>query len=1198
MQLDETTPASAVSLLIRSMNRDTLDPLLKEIEALAFSGLEVLVVNASGQTHAPLPVVGYSLRLIEPAPFAPLPRARAANTALDAVTTPLAMFLDDDDGIDADHLPSLIACLEANPQAVAAYTGVRLVDESGRTTVRHEPWYEGALWLVNFLPIHAVLFRMEAVREGGCRFDSDFDQLEDWDFWLQLASHGGDFACCPGVSATYRLDRGASGLSRQRDRQHYGQARLAIYKKWLSHLDNAALGRAVAHWVDTFEQARWDNEQLREQERAHFGSAERHLGALQELREHYQALQAVHQQLEERHEALWTRYHALGEVSEQHRGALEELRTHYQALQHLKGELDEQHSALWARYHAQGEQAERHRVELEALQTHHRSLQQLESDLGEARQHSDALQQENTMLHRHSAGLHQQRDRLARERDALEQDLHLLVGSRSWRLTGPLRRAVRGARHLRHRNAQKTDKGVSRQPPVRRFRPQGAVDVIVPVYRGLDETRDCLESVWACRNETSMRLVVVNDASPEPALTEWLREVAAADDPERPITLLENPDNLGFVGSVNRGMRANPDADVVLLNSDAEVVNDWLDRLVGAAYRPAERPVATVTPFSNNATICSYPKFCEDNELPPGLSIAEIDALFARANSQQSVDIPTGIGFCLYIRRDSLDDVGLFDEASFGKGYGEENDFCMRSLKAGWRHAHALDVFAWHKGSVSFGDTQPERVTHALQVLHELHPDYESRVHHFIQRDPARLARQRVDLLRLRESPRPRVMLVNHQRGGGTEQHCRELATLLNERIDFLMLRPGPDGLTRLEYYPERESLALEYRLPDDFDALAALLSAIGISRIHFHHWLGLDGSVMHLAARLGVPQWVTLHDYYAACPQITLTGIDNRYCGEEGLEQCKRCLKQAPATGGVPIETWRSEHQRWLGECERVIAPSEDAARRIESYFQGLSVSAVPHPEVEVITEPYPLPSNSDMPEDEPLRVAIIGAISVIKGADEIEAVAREAQKRGLAIEFRLFGYAYRTLASLSTLHVTGPYDHRALPGMLQTWQPHAVWFPARWPETWSYTLSTCMTLGLPVVATDLGAIASRIEGRPLSWRLPLDTSTAQWCDWFETLGVRLQQEAPQEDRWQRPDRSDFYRKHYSALALPEALAELPGDWATHAQSAPDTDIRARMKAINTLYWLRRQPWLQGVARRVPLPWQRRVKSWLLRER
>jgi hypothetical protein len=194
-------------------------------------------------------------------------------------------------------------------------------------------------------------------------------------------------------------------------------------------------------------------------------------------------------------------------------------------------------------------------------------------------------------------------------------------------------------------------------------------------------------------------------------------------------------------------MSEHPDRDVVLLNSDTEVANDWLDRLHACAYGAAD--VATVTPFSNNATICSYPFEGWDGRIPGTLGLAALDRIFAAANARRTVDLPTAVGFCMYIRRDALDALGLFDADRFGRGYGEENDFCMRALKAGRRNVLAGDVFVFHEGSVSFSEDRFALMQSAGKALVEVHPDYPARVHEFLVADPANDLRIAVDKARL-----------------------------------------------------------------------------------------------------------------------------------------------------------------------------------------------------------------------------------------------------------------------------------------------------------------------------------------------------------------------------------------------------------------------------------------------------------------
>jgi len=101
------------------------------------------------------------------------------------------------------------------------------------------------------------------------------------------------------------------------------------------------------------------------------------------------------------------------------------------------------------------------------------------------------------------------------------------------------------------------------------------------------------------------------------------------------IELYKTPTNQGFVAACNLGMRLHRDRDVVLLNSDTEVHNDWLDRLRGAALRT--RQVATVTPLSNNAEICSYPRSCKNNQRTLEIGDAELDAMAAGVNAGKTL---------------------------------------------------------------------------------------------------------------------------------------------------------------------------------------------------------------------------------------------------------------------------------------------------------------------------------------------------------------------------------------------------------------------------------------------------------------------------------------------------------------------------------------------------------------------------------
>ena len=714
------------------------------------------------------------------------------------------------------------------------------------------------------------------------------------------------------------------------------------------------------------------------------------------------------------------------------------------------------------------------------------------------------------------------------------------------------------------------------------------IDVIVPVYRGLDETQACLESVWnsSCRHQ--MQLIVINDCSPEPEVTHWLREQAT----KRPMVLLENEENLGFVATVNRGMQVSQN-DVVLLNSDTEVHGDWLDRLHRAAT--SEPNVGSVTPFSNNATICSYPAFCQDNELPSGYTLADLDNLFAQLNSHRYFEIPTAVGFCMYIPREVLRTVGLFDVEKFGKGYGEENDFSCRAIAAGYRNILAADTFVWHKGNVSFGDSHNDRKQLALRLLEKLHPNYLGNVQTHILNDPAREARLAVDLARWRSSPKRRLLFVTHDRGGGTEQHCRELADLLNEEALVFKLAPEPGGLTCLSAFNRGEAAKFYFRLPSDYSRLTDLLAVIGIQHVHFHHLLGHDSVVFDLPATLGVKHDFTAHDYYPLCPQITLTDTDNRYCGEQGIEQCRHCLRHRPAAG-ITIEAWRARFLGLLQGATRVIAPAPSVASRYVRIFALSNTLTADHPDALV---GWANTVRSPHVSGRPLRVAVLGALSQVKGADLLEAAARDAEVRELPIQFKLFGYAYRDLQRSSKLEVHGAYELDQLESLLAAWEPDLVWLPAQWPETYSYTLSHCFAMGLPVLVSDQGAPLDRIAGRPYSWSFDWQAGASKWNE--RMLEIARTSPASEMPFFPPASSANFYGGDYLAIILPPRPAKQPSAPVTieslyRTRWQPlSAGQKMRLRTLATLVGLRSHPALSWLARKIPMSLQRRIKSRLL---
>ncbi len=643
------------------------------------------------------------------------------------------------------------------------------------------------------------------------------------------------------------------------------------------------------------------------------------------------------------------------------------------------------------------------------------------------------------------------------------------------------------------------------------------VDVVIPVYRGLAQTQRCIASVLADPDRPAGRVIVVDDHTPEPKLSAWLGRQAA----NGRIELLRNRRNRGFVVSVNIGIEAADTHDVVLLNSDTEVPHGWLARLAGHAY--ATPRVASVSPFSNNATICGYPAIAGG---PPafGLGVAELDAACLAANAGRSVELPTTVGFCMYIRHAAIADVGTFDAATFGRGYGEENDFCLRASALGWRHLLACDTFVYHEGSVSFGAGAAAAAQHGLALLQERYPQYARQVAQHVTLNTAGPCRFAVTIELLRRLNRPTILMLAHDLGGGVQRHILDLVERTHGEASCLLLEATARGAAlSVPALPGHPELALPADRARD---LALVLTSAGVTRAHIHHLMGMDIDVRALLHRLGVPFDVTVHDYFAICPQVNLLPwLQGAYCGEPDAAGCNACIADRPSYGARDIVSWRQTYAWQFLEAERVICPSEDVRRRLARY--GFDRQAIVAPHEPVAAGPWPL-SPATVAKGRALRVAVIGVLANQKGAVTVMTVASAADPADLSIH--VIGAPEQHLPEplAERIAVTGEYREAELPSLLAKVKPHVVWFPAQWPETYSYTLSGAIDAGLPIVASRIGAFPERLEGRPLTWLVDPEASPDEWLAVFDKVRSELsRQRGPPVGRPRKPV-ADFYADDY----------------------------------------------------------------------
>ncbi|HEX4044012.1 MAG TPA: glycosyltransferase [Xanthobacteraceae bacterium] len=628
--------------------------------------------------------------------------------------------------------------------------------------------------------------------------------------------------------------------------------------------------------------------------------------------------------------------------------------------------------------------------------------------------------------------------------------------------------------------------------------PNARITVIMPVYKGYAETLAAIHAVLANRQQTPFRLFVLNDCSPDAMLTERLRALYS----RGLFHYAENERNRGFVGTVNRALDDRPSLDVVLLNADTVVFGNWLDRLVAHADRDSN--VATVTPLSNNATICSYPSMNANNMLRLEISPAEIDRFTSIANRGGRSTIPTGVGFCLYVRRSVIDQLGKLDEEAFARGYGEENDLCMRALKAGFKNVLAHDVFVYHVGQVSFAGFAAAAESAQIALL-EKHPDYRMRVESYCRANPAHDARMRLDLYRLAQRIGPHaVVFVTHPWMGGIKTHTSDLAArLVEENVRVLTIYAGDVGGDRVVTISPPRDLTIytpnldKINIVKHPELLRDFLGWLRPSLIHVHSFAGLTWQatlcMMSLIEGAGVTYFFTGHDFAPLCHRNHLVDNQGNYCRQPPVEVCETCVKaDGEYQDAVAPQRRRDAYAAFLGNARRVFVPSADAAERLTRVFTAAPATIRPHEDNLPGTHWMPMPDRFEPP----LRIVALGAFGAHKGAAVLHDLALDAKQRSLPIEFRIVGYSNMTdrLRALSVME-TGPYDGDAeAMQRIRDYGPALAFVPSIWPETHCYTLSIALAMGVPPIVFDLGAQAERVRaaqlGRVLDPALIFDPS------------------------------------------------------------------------------------------------------------
>jgi GT2 family glycosyltransferase len=493
-----------------------------------------------------------------------------------------------------------------------------------------------------------------------------------------------------------------------------------------------------------------------------------------------------------------------------------------------------------------------------------------------------------------------------------------------------------------------------------------SVSVIVPVYGDYEATKACFDSLMPeIARDTNTRLIIVDDAASDPQIKILLFELSTQERTQ----LLINEENLGFAESINKALAGIPDGDVVLLNADTVVPPDFIARLSTIARNtPA---TGTITPLTNNGEFTSFPVRFRSNPLPSYDDICAIDAAASRANGKSAVDMPNGIGFCLYITRHCLDAVGALSTV-FRRGYFEDVEFCLRARERGFRNLCATSVYVGHAGSKSFGSEKRALVVRNLATMERNYPRYRLECATFLEADPLGEARQAIEK-ELAGFVEGATLLVSSAGPGTAVMKCR--AKELHERGEPVLLASirmtgrGPSMAVSSGGKDIPQSLSFPLSTADECAQAISYLRRIRPARVEMASIDAMPPALFEHLLESGAQIDIFIADGSLICPRNGFTQPDGALCEASHTGRlCDECSSaRAGGQEGATLEARSSMQKALWDRVDQVLAPSHQA-KAFASRFVGR------HP-ITVTEADSGRPDSAEWPQDN--RTYSIGFVS-----------------------------------------------------------------------------------------------------------------------------------------------------------------------------------------------------------------------------
>ncbi|MFZ5906083.1 MAG: glycosyltransferase [Nitrospirota bacterium] len=348
---------------------------------------------------------------------------------------------------------------------------------------------------------------------------------------------------------------------------------------------------------------------------------------------------------------------------------------------------------------------------------------------------------------------------------------------------------------------------------------------------------------------------------------------------------------------------------------------------------------------------------------------------------------------------------------------------------------------------------------------------------------------------------------------GGIEYHQLDLIRYFREKsIPVSLLFPEENSLCLRRYQGDLVEESMyggmkldDHRLRDPGmeDSFRRVLTDTGADIVHFQSIRTMPLSFIEIAKNAGVQVIVSFHEYYFWCINCIMLAPD--FCWfERDEEKCHACLAGSnyPVPEGY-VKTRRAYINQLFSKIDRVIMPSFYVRDVFLSLYQGLTEEQCAVIEFGVgkkLLADYG--RTAKRAPNGCLKLAFLGNFLPYKGNRTFLELL-DCYRDSRFIRFSIIGniFDHSIIPSRHNLSLAGGYARDEVVKKIQKESPDVILLLSNWPETFSYTLSEAIAGGVPVIATDGGALRERVSKFSAGFLVPVENPLPRLVEIIEDL-------------------------------------------------------------------------------------------------